>query len=383
MAPEIEFFDTYGIEGQEAILECNVPLAIPRAVIKWKLSDTQVFLDELIDSKYKIINNLKDSSSEYETRSKLVIKKVTKSDKSKYVCVAINKLAISQHEASLIIEYKPELPQNLKTDDRYFSWSLMNLDPSYLESNDSVSYTDNAFLPVEFVCLTQGEPAPFVSWYFKDKKINIDNFKYKILKNTSYYSKLEVNPKTLDDFGDYKCLSQNKHGKVEKLFHLKFLAKPSFTPLINEKIINSDSLIVEIKQNFTEVTEEASEVDGYQIQWTETNSNWSNPNEIIFNLKSNDLAEPMIYTEINNLVPDTEYKFRSAAINKAGVSDLVSNEIKIRTKLKPVTRIVLVSMVFASLFVFLIFGCLMYYLISTLIITVKNRPKYKKLIVRV
>ena len=370
-------------------MECRVPVAIPKATIRWKLSDAQIFLDEAKNSNFLIKNNF-NISSEYESKSQLIIKQVSKREKQKFVCIAINKVSISQQELNLVIEYKPELILSPKENEKYFSWPLENEPTSYLLNSDAVSFSENTFLPVDFICLTHGEPIPVISWYFKNIKIKIDNIKYKLLKNEPNYSKLEVNPKSLEDFGDYKCVAENKYGHVEKNFYLKYLSKPNFTPLINEKVINSNSLIVEIKQEFLLNSKSISDtevfVDGYQIQWIKTDStkpNWTNPNEIIFSLKEKDLREPNIYTEINNLTPDTEYIFRSAALNKAGVSDFLSNEIKIRTKLKSTTRIVIICIFFVSLFVFLVFVSAIYYFTHSVAKIYKARPKYKKLIVRV
>jgi hypothetical protein len=388
VAPIVETEKTYyGQDGRDAILDCKVSVAIPKATIRWKISGTQIFLDEINNSKFKIINNF-DISNEYESKSRLIIKNISKKEKQKFTCVAINKVAVSQQELNLIIEYKPELMYD--KNEKYFSWLLDNEPTSYSLNSNGVSYSENTFLPVEFVCLTEGEPVPLITWYFKNQKIKIDNYKYKLLKNEPNYSKLEVNPKGLDDFGEFTCVSENKYGQVEKYFNLKYLSKPNFTPSINEKIIKADSLIVEIKQDFKENIKDDSEqdipVDGYQIQWIQIDStkpDWTKPNEIIFSLKENDLNQPTIYTEINNLLPDTQYIFRSAAINKAGVSDFISNEIKIRTKLKPTTRLILISVLFLSLFVFFVFVSALYFLIASIEKTYKARPKYEKLVVRV
>ena len=377
--------DVYALEGEKTTLRCHVPLAVPRAQIKWKFADTQIFLDEANDSSYQIkaISPTKSNSAEYESISELTIKIVSKSDKNRFVCIAVNTLAVSQYEASLTIEFKPEFLQNFKLGENYFSWNL---------EAEAAAYMRNEFLPVEYTCLTEGYPIPAISWYFRNELIVEDNFKYRLLKNEPNYSKMEVSPKTLDDFGEYRCVSENKHGRVEKSFFLRYATKPKQTPVIFEKNIESDSIIVEIKQNTEtksgindpehEITYELP-IEAYQIQWIEANANWSQPNEIIFSLNKQDLKETRIYAEITDLTPDTEYIFRSAAINKVGVSDFKSNEIKIRTKMRQISMLVMICVAFIGIFILLSFLFLFYYLISTIIKTYKSRPKYVRLIVRV
>ena len=150
-------------------------------------------------------------------------------------------------------------------------------------------------------------------------------------------SKIEINPRSIEDFGDYQCRAENVHGKEELNIQLRKATPPKFPPLVKVKAINPENVIFDIYPSEAPDADGGMPIEGYKIQWRLLNADWSKPNEkeIPLDLTNIDqlttIAREFLNAEITTLLPDTEYLFRAAAINKAGIGVYQQKELKLKT----------------------------------------------------
>ena len=375
--------DVYAIEGDSASLNCHVKQSIPNAQLRWKYSDEPKYLVPFKNPNMEIINTQEqiDAPTSGESSSQLVIKKVSRHDERNYICLAKNKAGTSQQIIKLFVEYKPAFVQNLKSNEVYFSWLL-----------DESNGLSSEFMPVEIACMVEGRPVPLIQWYFKDELIHIDNVKYELSKEEANYSKLKVSPKSSDDFGEYKCKPENKHGHIEKSFNIKLASKPKSIPLIEVRSVYSTCVILEINSFGDELTnnEKNLPIDAYKLQWILANSTWSHSSEIIYFLTRKDLlSAKKVKAVIEPLTPDTEYIFRAASVNKAGIGMYTPDHKMIRIKTLPpfISKIVLAFIIIAVAILLLVCCTLFFYVFSKvadfILFRIKISKKYERLIVRV
>jgi hypothetical protein len=317
VAPEIESIlinddDANVIEGNNAYLRCFIRESYPKGIIEWKYSDTQQNINDTDLIKITFYSNYNN-----RTWSELKLLNVTRFHKRNYTCVAKNKLGIVEQQAELFIEYPPKLVFNDEAKKFYYSW-----------------FSSNISYPVVFTCVAVGEPKPFITWLSNGQKIDPDNIKYRLLRNESGISKLEIRPRILADFDDeYKCLAENRHGNEESKIDLRLAKTPKFAPSIQFLSVNPDSVILSINSSAIEdIDDVGMPIEAYKIQWIFNNSEWTKPNEkeipvILTNLtKSRNLNTYNV--EIDSLIPDTKYSFRVAAVNKPGLGVWSHKQVK-------------------------------------------------------
>ena len=160
---------------------------------------------------------------------------------------------------------------------------------------------------------------------------------FRLLRDEPGYSKLEVNPRSLSDFGDYFCRAENRLDRQEQHIQLRKAVAPRFPPLVKIKESNPESIKIDIHPSDAPDADGGMPLEGYKLQWRLANNDWSKPNEkeIPIDLTSlNTITNPqrdLFDVEITSLLPDTDYWFRAAAINKPGLGAWSLNELPVRT----------------------------------------------------
>ena len=227
-----------------------------------------------------------------------------------------------------MVEYIPKLILNQEARELYYSWIFTD---EYGSSGNSASQAVRSY-PVTFTCIADGEPKPLITWYFKGELIKMDNFKYKLLKDEPSLSKIEINPNSITDFGDYQCRAANRHGREERNIQLRQATSPKFAPKAIIKSINPENITFDIRPSDAPESDGGMPIEAYKLQWRFTNTEWSNTNEkeILLDLTSSSVDA--IDVEINSLLPDTEYIFRAASVNKLGVGVWSAKEVTVKTR---------------------------------------------------
>jgi len=339
VGPEIaRLDDVFVIEGNKAIMRCTVREAYPRATIRWKYADTQEYIKE-DNTNIKIItdtNNADQIGNLVGSWSELHFERVSRLDKRNYTCVAENKAAVSERQAQLLVEYAPKLILNNEAREIYYSWIFTD---DYGNSGNQASQSSRAY-PVLFTCLADGEPKPLITWYFKGMLIKIDNIKFRLLKDSSGLSQLEVNPKSINDFGDYQCRAENRQGREERRIQLREATPPKFSPLIKVKAINPENILFDIHPSDAPDADGGMPIEAFKLQWRISGtSDWAaygtSEKEIPIDLTNIDLiasvSRDVFNIEVGPLNPDTEYLFRAAALNKPGQGVWSVKDIKVKT----------------------------------------------------
>jgi hypothetical protein len=132
IGPEIAIMDdVHVIEGNKAYMKCVVREAYPKALIKWKYTDTQQYIDDT--NLIRITSDSDDSQGQAQDKinhgsivvgswSQLNFENANRLDKRNYTCVATNKAAVAERQAQLLVEYSPKLMLNLEAREIYYSW---------------------------------------------------------------------------------------------------------------------------------------------------------------------------------------------------------------------------------------------------------------------
>ena len=147
-----------------------------------------------------------------------------------------------------------------------------------------------------------------------------------------------MNPKTINDFGDYQCRADNRLGREERNINLREATPPKFAPQLKLKGVNPESVLFDIVASNAPESDGGMPIEGYKIDWRYSGAD-SNAKtyqkEFQLDLTSIEAIasahRDITNAEIDTLLPDTEYLFRVAAVNKPGVGKWSTNEIKLRT----------------------------------------------------
>jgi len=339
VGPEIaRLDDVYIIEGNRAVMRCTVREAYPRATIRWKYADTQEYLKE-DNQNIKIItdtNNADQLGNLVGSWSELHFERVSRLDKRNYTCVAENKAAVSERVGQLLVEYAPKLILNNEAREIYYSWIITD---DFGNSGNAASQSSRSY-PVLFTCLADGEPKPLITWYFKGMLIKIDNIRYRLLKDSNGLSQIEVNPKSINDFGDYQCRAENRQGREERQIQLRVATTPKFAPLVKVKAINPENILFDIHPSDAQDADGGMPIEAFKLQWrisgtTDWGAYGTSEKEIPIDLTNIDLltsvSRDVFNIEIGPLMPDTEYLFRASALSKPGQGVWSQKELKVKT----------------------------------------------------
>lgn len=254
------------IEGNQARLRCNVQEAYPKATIRWKFTETGEYIDETAREEVTIeadTSNADQVGILVGSSSQLVFSRTSRVDKRNYTCVAENKASRAESQVELRVEYTPKLIINQRAREFYYSWIFTDL---YGDSGSESSQSTRAY-PVTFTCLADGEPQPLITWYFKGQGIKVDNIKYKLLKDAHGESQLEINPSTIEDFGEYQCRAENRLGKEERNIQLRQATAPKFAPTMTVKEINPSNVYFDIIASKAEDADGGMPIEAYRIEW--------------------------------------------------------------------------------------------------------------------
>jgi hypothetical protein len=195
-------------------------------------------------------------------------------------------------------------------------------------SGSSAAVTTRAY-PVTMTCLADGEPRPTMTWFYKSMPIKHDNLRYRLVRDEPGFTKLEVNPRGPEDFGDYSCMAINRLGQVSHVVQLREATRPRFAPLMYLKAANPENILFDIKPSDAIEADGGMPIESFKVQWRFVNADFSSVNEKTIEV---DLTKLDLYTvEINPLEPDTEYVFRVAAVNRPGVGVWSNKDLKIKT----------------------------------------------------
>jgi titin len=173
---------------------------------------------------------------------------------------------------------------------------------------------------VLMTCIADGYPETSIKWYYNLQLIT-EGPKYRLIRNEPGYSQLEVTPRDLTDFGVYSCQADNSVGKSQRDIPLLVAQVPQYEPVIERGLIRPDSITINIRspqQGLGDV-DGGMPVESYKIQYRLSGVDWSRPNEEEPQVNPLASNKDIFNFEIKNLMPDTEYVFRVAAVNKPGV----------------------------------------------------------------
>jgi hypothetical protein len=235
------------------------------------------------------------------------------------------KAAFAERQVNLLVEYKPTQLVNLEARDIYYSW----LYTDFSGMSGSVASQSSRSFPVTMTCMADAEPRPTITWFFETLQIKHDNLRYRLIRDEPGFSKIEINPRDLSDFGDYQCVATNRLGSETRVVQLRQATAPKFPPLMYLKAANPESILFDVKPSDAPEADGGMPIEAFKIQWRFVNADFSNVNEKEIEV---DLTKLGLYTiEINPLEPDTEYVFRVAAVNRPGVGVWSTKDMKIKT----------------------------------------------------
>lgn len=321
--------DVYVVEGMPTKLRCDVRDAYPKAHIKWRVTDTQQYIDTTNDTNFKIID---DSDQVYNQNdfllnswSELHITRADRIHKRNFTCVATNKAAFDEKQIQLFVEFKPTMLLNQEARPIYYSWLLVDL----MGASGSLASVATRSFPVTFTCIADGQPKPQISWYYRTLRIKPDNVKFKLLRDEPGYSQLEVNPRSIEDFGDYQCMAENRLGTETRNIQLRHATPPKFAPLLYLKASNPETILLDIRPSDAPEADGGMPIEAFKVQWRFAQGDYIKGQEKVIEV---DLTKKPFYAvEIDSLQPDTDYFFRVAAINRPGQGGWSPAELKVRT----------------------------------------------------
>jgi len=295
-------------ENEKATLRCDVLEAFPPPTFRWKYTQTQTFI-ESIPEKITVTNK--------ELSSELRFENVKSSDRGNYTCVATNKAAVTETSAIINVKYSPIFRINELARDRYYSW---------LRKDDMGVSIGSAVI---MTCIVDAYPPASIKWLFKAQTL-VDGPKYRFLPLTQEgISQIEINPKDVTDFGAYTCQADNSVNKNSRDIPLLEATVPRSAPILDKSIIQSTLVGFKVTAPSGGESDGGLPIESFQVQWKLAGLDWSKPalKEVALPLSA---AQETVDINVDNLVPDSEYVFRVAAVNRPGVGAW-SPDVTIRT----------------------------------------------------
>ncbi|VDK82636.1 unnamed protein product [Litomosoides sigmodontis] len=173
------------VVGEAITMNCYVE-AEPKPEIRWFRGDASLYLTENIH----ITPN----------GQQLTIDDVKMSDGGKYTCKAENEAGLADIDLILKVLVPP------------------SIDTSNIIGNPLAVVRKSIYLE----CPAFGIPHPSVTWYKDDTPISIDNDRFIIEQQNQTFGIKEVK---VSDRGQFRCVVENKGGRVEQNFNLEVLDK--------------------------------------------------------------------------------------------------------------------------------------------------------------
>lgn len=190
-------------------------------------------------------------------------------------------------------------------------WSLLKVYYSWLFSDGfgnsgSESSAPTRSYPVVLTCLADGEPRPTITWFHKTLPVHHDNIKYRLLRDEPGLSKLEVTPKSMDDFGDYMCNAENRQGFEQRNLQLRIATPPKFAPYFFLKSVHPDMVTFDIKPSDAPDADGGMPIEAYRIGWRFLTSDWTP--EMEKEVRHNNIS---VYISSLDIHSNSSFRFKS------------------------------------------------------------------------
>uniref|UniRef100_A0A674NPD6 Neogenin 1b n=1 Tax=Takifugu rubripes TaxID=31033 RepID=A0A674NPD6_TAKRU len=249
--------------GATALLSCVVT-GYPAPHVRWMLGD------KLVEERYELLGG-----------GILQISNLTEEDAGVYTCMADNANGTIEAQAQLAVQVPPQFMRR----------------PANIYAHESMD--------IVFECEVSGSPAPSVKWV-KNGDAVIPSDYFKIIKEHN----LQVLGLVKSDEGFYQCLAENDAGNIQSSAQLIILDHAGPTPSAPRDVVASLVSTRFIKLTWRPPAEPHGDELTYSVFYSQEGTsrervvNTSRPGEM--------------QVTIQNLMPDTKYRFRVVAHNSNG-----------------------------------------------------------------